>query len=175
MALSRKDRTRRAAILCCHCLRNIAFYRAGWNGGRPRVDREFWRNTNSGCLDIAVLEWCKLFMDRPGKHHWRKVIDQEADFHAALLARLRLSDAEYLEYALSIKGYRDRFVAHLDEDPVMMIPRMRIARRAVAFLYEHLRSDSATSHYLPDANRSAAQFYAFWYQHARFEYDKGSK
>ena len=56
-------------FLYAHWLRNIAFYRAGWDGTGVRVSREIWKSANSAFIDIAVLEWCKLFADHGGKHH----------------------------------------------------------------------------------------------------------
>jgi hypothetical protein len=71
LGLTTEDRVRRTAILCEHCLRNIAFYRAGWyRQSKIRVSRQFWIGANGNFMDIAVLEWCKLFADAKGQHHW---------------------------------------------------------------------------------------------------------
>jgi hypothetical protein len=70
---------------------------------------------------------------------------------------------------------RDKFVAHLDEEPTMVIPFMRPARNSVSYLYDFLRDDPATKGFLPDANKSALELYRFWYQHAYFEYSLGSR
>jgi hypothetical protein len=175
LSLTQRDRVRRTAILCSHCLRNIAFYRAGWRHGRFRVQREFWRNTNSGCVDVAVLEWCKLFTEARGKHHWTKSVPDAEGFRQGLYARLGVSDAEFTLYGKTIKHYRDKFVAHLDEEPTMFIPRLRQARRSVAYLYDFLRNEPTTAAFLPDASGSATARYTSWYLHALREYLEGSK
>jgi hypothetical protein len=175
VSLTQRDRVRRTAILCCHCLRNIAFYRAGWKHNRFRVQREFWKNANSGCIDIAVLEWCKLFTEARGKHHWSKSVPDEPSFRRGLYAHLGVTEPEFASYGKTIKHYRDKFVAHLDEEPTMFIPRLRQARRSVAFLYDFLRDEPTMAAFLPDASRSAREFYASWYQHAAREYLEGSK
>jgi hypothetical protein len=45
--------------------RNIAYLpgRLGRRGTAAPSERKvsFWRQVNSNCLDIAVLDWCKLF------------------------------------------------------------------------------------------------------------------
>src|SRR5689334_14187148 len=125
--MDQADRTRRVAQLCPYCLRNIAFYRAGWRNGHVRVQRAFWISINGNALEIAVLEWCKLFADRKGKGHWRRVVldDQDA-FHAALLARLQCDHVAFHEYAAPVRSCRDKFIAHLDDEHVMHIPRLRL-------------------------------------------------
>jgi hypothetical protein len=60
--MSRKDRLRRVALLCAHFTRNLAYYRAAQDR-IARTSPEFWRTVYSNFLDIAVLEWCKLFDD----------------------------------------------------------------------------------------------------------------
>ena len=69
-AMSRKDRLRRVVLLCCAFTRNLAYYRVGQEEEhRDLLDAEknesanFWRVANSNCVDMCVLEWCKLFGD----------------------------------------------------------------------------------------------------------------
>lgn len=171
--MNNEERIRRVAILCCHCLRNIAFYRAGWKEGSHRTTRQFWVNANGNSLDIAVLEWCKLFADRNGKHHWRRVITDHPSFGAGLYARLGMSKREFENYAKPILRYRNKFIAHLDEERVAHIPRMRMALRSTAYLYDHLRNDLISQKFLPDARHSASEFYAIMYRHAYQEYRRG--
>jgi hypothetical protein len=139
------------------------------------VQREFWKNANSGCIDIAVLEWSKLFMEVRGKHHWVKSVPDEEAFKLTLYARLRITEPEFIEYGKKIKHYRDKFVAHLDEEPTRFIPRMRQARCSVAFLFDFLRNEPVTADFLPDVRESARERYNSWYRHAVREYVEGSK
>ena len=171
--MTKEERIRRVAILCCHCLRNLAFYRAGLKQGESRIKRQFWVNANGNFLDIAVLEWCKIFADRNGKHHWKRVIADQASFSNGLLSYVRMTKGEFENYAEPIRRYRDKFVAHLDEDKVANIPRLRTALRSAAYLYDHLRSDPIAKQALPDAQHSASEFYAIMYRHAFQEYRRG--
>jgi hypothetical protein len=173
--LSRDERLRRIAIVCCHFLRNLAFYRAGWRYDtdfRERAHRttdQFWVNANSNSLDICVLEWCKLFGDKKGNHRWSRVVSDPQFLHK-LVQRLKLTEDQFNAYAKQMREYRDWFIAHLDDERTMHLPRLRIARQSIAFLYDHLVQLEDTTNALPDARRSAAQFYAFWFRQGRQAY-----
>ncbi|MFL9998747.1 hypothetical protein PQR34_45335, partial [Paraburkholderia sediminicola] len=89
--MTRRQRLRRAGILCCHFLRNLAFYKAGWKKGEPIRAGQFWINANGNFLDICVLEWCKLFADKKAKQGWRRVVSDPITFYAGLLESLGLT------------------------------------------------------------------------------------
>lgn len=170
--MTRSERLRRVAILCCHCLRNIAFYRAGWEHRHVRVGRQFWVNANGNFLDIAVLEWCKLFAERDGKHHWKRIVPDRASFIIGLHEHLGFSPKQFQSYVSGVLRYRNKFVAHLDEERTMHIPQMRPARKAAAFLYDYLLRDPEARSCLADANLCASEFYAVMYRHAHDEYGR---
>jgi len=182
---TRRDRVRRAAILCIHFLRNLAYYRAGWavrveQSGRTgawhrvlrRRESEFWRTINGNCLDICILEWCKLFAERNGKHHWRKVVVDPTAFMPGMLAHLRITEAELQTYIDEMRQYRDKFVAHLDEVQVMNIPLLRTSARSVMYLYTELTTAPETKQYLPDAPLSAGLYYALFANEGRHIYSQ---
>ena len=170
--LAHRERVRRVAILCCHTLRNVAFYRAGWHGGRILNAQQFWVNANGGFLDTAVLEWCKLFTDGEGRHHWKRVVVDQVTFRAGLCTAVRMHWRQFRNSAERVTRYRNKFVAHLDDERVMNIPRMRFVRQSAAYLYDHLLDNPATSGFLPDAHPSAAAFYSGMYRGAREQYLK---
>ena len=172
-AMTNEERIRRVAILCCHCIRNVAFYRAGWKQSDLRIKRQFWVNANGNFLEISVLEWCKLFADRDGMHHWKRVVSNRPLFANGLYARLGMTKREFENYAKPILRYRNKFVAHLDDERVASIPRLRMALRSAAYLYDHLRNDPVAKQCLPDAKHSASEFYAIMYRHAYQEYHRG--
>ncbi|SOE98072.1 hypothetical protein SAMN05446635_6030 [Burkholderia sp. OK233] len=136
---------RRQATLSCAIIRNIAFYYAGWvtgdGQGRLKDDTDVGRTINSNFIDVAVLEWSKLFVDWEAKHHWRRFVkDTEARtaFRSGLLAVIGLDRAAWEQYHADVKTYRDHFIAHLDDDDVMIPPRLRIALDSTVFFYQHL-------------------------------------
>lgn len=149
--LSRRDRLRRVVLLCCSFGRNVAFYRAGWTAqAQPLLsehhpDASFWRQVNANFLDIAVLEWCKLFGDqkdtppqRIGKHHWRRVVSDPAAFEQGLLACLKLESDDFAKLITRMRQYRDEYVAHLDDGKMMQIPELDEACEAVGYYHRHI-------------------------------------
>jgi hypothetical protein len=87
--MPRRDRLRRVVIVCCLFARNLAYYLVGrtqeylhywtpsWN-----ASANFWRATNANFIVICVLEWCKLFADKQGKHYWKKIVTDAESFEA---------------------------------------------------------------------------------------------
>jgi hypothetical protein len=173
--LTFEEHSHRVANLATHCLRNIAFYRAGWKFGRAqsRVNRPFWAIANMGFIDVAVLEWCKLFT-QGGRGLWRDAVINHRDFRRAMEQRLKLSGTEFRAYSGSIVDYRNTFVAHLLEESVAIIPDMRLARGSVAFLFDHVRKEPTLSKYYEAAAFSAKQLYHRWYRQAVTEYRAAS-
>lgn len=149
MALSKKDRLRRVVLLCANFVRNLAYYRAGRGSlGEPLLQERtkhaaFWRQVNGDCIDICVLEWCKLFAERNGVHHWRIVVSDEKMFEAGLLGHLGLGASDFDHYIQKMRTYRNKFVAHLDQDKEAFIPHMDIAQKAVWFLHGHIVANEA--------------------------------
>jgi hypothetical protein len=147
--LTRTDRLRRVVIVCSSFVRNLGYYRAGWHETAKHLLTEtathasFWRQMNSNSLDVAVLEWCKLFIDRQGEHCWRRIVADEDKFKAALLDRLKLTADQFQQHCETMRGYRNKFVAHLDTDATMNIPMLDVADAAARFYHEHVVTKEA--------------------------------
>jgi hypothetical protein len=131
---------RRIALLCCHFTRNLAYYRLGYvdeNGlGQLKQATEFGATINGNMVDIAVLEWCKLFADRKGHHHWNRLVRPDVEqrqFLAELLHILEVNEAAWRQYLDEFRVYRDKFVAHLDTDESARIPQLDMACKAPIF------------------------------------------
>jgi hypothetical protein len=143
--LTAHERHRRVLLLCCSFARNISIYKQTFEAGAPLLDTRheyagFWREISSSCLDIALLEWCKVWADVRGKHFWKRVVrESEHDFfQRQLFARLKVSSQAWDILVSSVKTYRDQFIAHLDDNRVMQIPRLDQTREAIWFLYDYL-------------------------------------
>jgi hypothetical protein len=182
VSMTRRDRVRRTFILCNHFLRNLAFYRTGWlRGGidrRPtlrRRDSQFWVNINSNFIDISVLEWCKLFGDAKGKHHWNKVITRPVEFEQQLHRYLRTTPEEFNEYLKEMRRYRDKFVAHLDDEPIMYLPRLRPAKKSAAFLHDYLLAHENDGDFFPENPPLAWRIYQRWVTAGRDAYAVGDR
>ena len=171
--MTRRKRLRRVAILCCHCLRNLAFYMAGWRRGAPVFKDQFWVNVNGNFLDICVLEWCKLFGDLRGKHYWQKVISDPTAFYSGLLRQLGMAEAEFDAFANEMRTYRDKFVAHLDSEEIMHIPNnLILAQKSVSYLYDYLRANEDEADFFVDAPKKASTFYDHHLRDGKSAYNK---
>ena len=144
-AMSRRDRLRRAVILCCHFARNLAYYRIGQAGEYKHLfdpaktaSANFWRMANSDFLDLSVLEWCKLFANAKEKHHWKTIVTDSAGFQSELLNHLSMDAASFKAYIDSIRRYRNKFVAHLDSEHEMHVPMLDTAKKAVWFYHAYV-------------------------------------
>lgn len=170
--MTRRQRLRRVGKLCCHFLRNLAFYEAGWRNGELIFKDQFWVTANGNFLDICVLEWCKLFGDKRGQHYWPKVVTDQTTFLAELLRVLGQTEVEFDSYVEEMRTYRDKFIAHLDSEEVMNIPKLRAAQRSVVFLYDYLRANEEDNNCFHDAPAKASLFYRQFRSQGRRVYYK---
>jgi len=157
--MTRSQNLRRVAILCCHCLRNSAFCNSGRYNGERIFKGQFWINVNNNFLEIAILEWCKLFAETRGKHYWRKVISNHKTFQEGLLAEVNLTETEFGDYLNQIRSYRDKFIAHLDSEDTMYIPPLQIAVESTVYLYDYLLENEETGDCFADAPKGGLGFY----------------
>ena len=141
--MTREKRLRRAVLLCAHFTRNRAFYLAGWNGDQPRRQSAFWNTVNGNFMDIAVMEWCKLFADERGKHYWTRLVSDPGAFWPALLGAIGATQEEFEATREEMLKYRDKFVGHPDEEEVMHIPRLDLAWAATQYLHAHIVANEA--------------------------------
>ena len=137
--MTRRERLRRVAILCCTCARNLAYYRAGWHQGDIVFDStsNIERTINSNFLDMAVLEWCKLFTSNE-KHAWRKIVSDKDRFQAGLLAHLGIEEAKFEASRTELRTYRNKFLAHLDSHKIMRVPLMDTVKNSVIYYHGYL-------------------------------------
>jgi hypothetical protein len=112
---------------------------------------------NGNFLDIGILEWCKLFVDLRGQHHWETVVSDPPECKRMLLQHLGISQIELNTYVAEVRVYRNKFVAHLDSELVADIPRLDVALGSAQFLLEYLHANEDEGGFfvgLPsDANR----------------------
>jgi hypothetical protein len=173
--LSQEQRTRNAAILCCSCLRNIAFYRAGWHEKSLLINNEFWRRVNGNFLDTAIHDWYKLFADHKyGEHFWRRLFDdnRHTEFKSGLLTHIEIDEEELADKLKRAETYRDKFLAHLDAEPVMYLPTTEFIKRSIEYLLDSLLSDSETKEYLIGTGlTSAAELFSAAQADGNLEYE----
>lgn len=143
----------RAHTLCSLFVMNLSYYRAGHDHAKMRSN--FIRAMNGNFLDVAVLEWCKLFADKKSPYCWRNLLNEEEQKH--LLESAKLNETIFENYKKSIKSYRDKFVAHLDKDlDGQEYPNMDYALSTTKIYYDYLKTKRgiAEPHTLDDYEKS---------------------
>ena len=155
-----------------HTLRNLAFYKSWYKAGKPGEKKQFWINANSNFLDIAILEWCKLFADRRGRHYYARVIDDPPQFMTDMLAKLAMTEGEFTAYVEELKNYRDKFIAHLDELEGYVVPKIKVARESSRFLYDRLQDQEQQANTFAGAPESGSEFYDHFFDEGLHSYKK---
>lgn len=123
-------------------VRNIALKRA-LAADDPDPALNFWRVLHGNLLDLAVLDWCKLFGSDDEDHqqiHWKNTFADEPAFRAGLLEHVQLDQGAWREYWQSMKNYRDQHVAHLDfhRRNVTHYPDLEAALLSAFYYYSRL-------------------------------------
>jgi hypothetical protein len=107
----------------------------------PDPPLNFWRLFHGNQLDIAVLEWCKVFGSDAEPTHWKKVVPttgQDA-FRASMLAELGINAGAWTAYWEEMKAYRDSLIAHHFEVPRLdQYPDLGLALKSAYFYYRRL-------------------------------------
>lgn len=171
--MTRTERIRRVTILLQHFTRNLAYYRSAWNDKKLSPSgSQFWRTVNGNCLDVCVLEWCKLFADKNGEHFWGRVVDTPATFLPELLHYLGIENDDYDAQVSRMRRYRDKFIAHLDSDEVMHLPQLDVPKAAALFYHSQLVTTEGLTANLSSGFADLDEYYAACVNEAKAVYLK---
>jgi len=127
----------------------------------------FWRVIHGNLLDMAVLEWCKLFgSDHEDRQpsHWKNIVPEEdhEKFRTELYNHLGIDRKAWLEYWKEIKTYRDKAVAHFDikSRDITHYPVLDGVLEATYYYYEYLIVElrEATDRYPDDIREYCSKF-----------------
>ncbi len=119
-----------------YVIRNVAYHRS-LHEYKDKFEQNYWILIFNNFLDIAVLEWCKVFGSNKDETHWSNHIKDKEEFRKQLLYRLNLSQEEWNKYWNSMKSYRDHVVAHHEHDPnITSYPDLNHALISCYFYYE---------------------------------------
>jgi len=178
--MPRRNRLRRVVILCQSVAWNLAYYRVGRREEYRHISdftknpksANFWIRANNNFIDTCVLEWCKLFADKKGKHYWGKIVADRDGFRAALLHHLGVDEAAFAKEIESMVRYRDKFLAHLDSDHVMHIPNLDIPTKAAWFYYAYIVEHEAMDGNLGGFDRDLDVIYKVFEKEAETAYQR---
>ncbi|MGZ8225406.1 MAG: hypothetical protein ACXWT3_02050 [Methylococcaceae bacterium] len=107
----------------------------------PEPALNFWRLIYGNQLDIAVLEWCKVFGSDGEATHWKKIVPpaNHVQFREDLFATLGITADSWAGYWKEMKGYRDNLVAHhIEMNRVPNYPVLDVALKSSFFYYKYL-------------------------------------
>jgi len=105
----------------------------------PNPQLNFWRLMHGGLLDLAVLEWTKIFGSNAEPTHWKGVVDDQKAFREDLFSRTGITENEWSKYWNEMKRYRDAAVAHHFDNPnFTYYPKLEIALTSCYFYYAYL-------------------------------------
>jgi len=107
----------------------------------PNPHLNFWRIIHGNQLDIAVLEWCKVFGTDGEATHWKKIVlpDDHDQFRNNLFGAVGVSGDEWAIYRAEMKAYRDNLVAHhIELKAIANYPVLEIAIKSSCFYYSRL-------------------------------------
>ena len=90
-------------MLCGCCIRFLAYYRAGdriQKKHKNKIQMQFWIYVSNSLLNMCILEWCKLFCEKDGKHFWKNGVEDEREFKNGLfkLEVMQGGEAEFDKY-----------------------------------------------------------------------------
>ena len=118
--------------------RNVAYHRS-LHKYKDEFEQNYWILIYNNFLDIAVLEWSKVFGSKSNATHWSNHVDNEKEFRSELLVHLNISVSEWESYWNNIKKYRDKAVAHHIHDPnITNYPEFDNALNSCYFYYQIL-------------------------------------
>ncbi|MBM3579281.1 MAG: hypothetical protein FJX34_00725 [Alphaproteobacteria bacterium] len=92
----------RAYKLCRLFLVNLACYKVVWTHDTKQIlnSPSFFKAAVGNFFDIAVLEWCKLFVDKKSFYYWGKLVDEKEnnDFLREVLRLVNKTNEEFELY-----------------------------------------------------------------------------
>lgn len=99
----------------------------------------FWKLIFSNCLDMAVLEWCKLFGANAEHHHWSKVFSDKEKFRQHILESVQMTQDQWNTYWKELTQYSNNAVSHFAPDfKPSRYPDLEPALKSVISCYEYL-------------------------------------
>ncbi len=109
----------------------------------PDPALNFWRIFHGDLLDMAVIDWCKLFGSDDEEHqktHWKNVMSDRDAFRAELFGALGIDAKAWGSYWSEMKNYRDQHAVHRDfsKSDVTHYPTLDFALQSSYVYYRYV-------------------------------------
>lgn len=119
-------------------MKNIAYHKLLLEY-KDDLYQNYWIFSLNNFLDVAILEWCKIFGNNSQRTHWTNYVDEDDDFRRDMLKHINISSECWESYWNDVKNYRDTEVAHHESNPDRdRYPDLEIALRSSIYLYQYL-------------------------------------
>lgn len=129
----------------------------------PHPNLNFWRIIYGNLLDIAVVEWCKIFGSDSEPGHWKKLVTDQDSFRTDMLTKLKIGPEEWAAYWMEMKRYRDTMATHgFGETDITHYPKLGLALESSYFYYSYLigRLRALSERRYPDDLREYSERFA---------------
>jgi len=126
-------------------VRNILLKRA-LHTADPAPRLNFWRIQYGNLLDLAVIDWCKLFGSDDAENepiHWKNIADDQDSFRSALLSQLAITQEDWETYWQQMKRHRDYNAARHDprREEITTYPVLDKALESAFFYFEYVQQE----------------------------------
>lgn len=163
--------------LVCGCIANIASYKSMIefnknNNGKLKINRNYWNLVNRNFYDSAIIQWCIIFTESNGAHHWKSIFINKDEWKSEMLHAINISTDQYESQAKQIKEYRNMYVAHLDDGTENLIhPFTEMILQSSKYLYDYIINNNVTNKIIDFAYQDSNNFFILKYYDALAEMD----
>ena len=124
--------------LLVRAVRSVALKRA-ITEIEPNSGLNFWRMIQGDSLDIALLEWCKVFGVDSEHSHWKHFVTNHAEFRTGLFKSAGVDADGWREHWEQVTTYRNELVAHnLDDRASTHFPSLELVLKSCFYFFQHL-------------------------------------
>ena len=114
----------------------------------PDSALNFWRFINGSMLDVAIIEWCKIFGTDDQETHWKKQVPEvkHERFRKDMLLYMKTSEKEWTSSWKHFTHYRNNYAAHNNTAVAGgKYPELDIILKSSFYYYSYLRGSALKS------------------------------
>ncbi len=114
----------------------------------PDPDLNFWRVISGGMLDLAVIDWCKIFGTDDQDTHWKKQVPEieHESFRKGMFLYMNISETEWVKSWKHFTYYRNNFAAHNSSAVTGgKYPELDVVLKSSFYYYSYLRENVLNS------------------------------
>lgn len=106
--------------------------------------QNYWILIYNNFLDIAVLEWCKVFGTDSEPTHWKTIVNDHTAFREGLLNCIGLDENEWSAFWENVNSYRNNIIAHFKKVDDLSYPFLDVIIKSSFYYYKWLQKELET-------------------------------